>query len=573
MAEFVIKDPPEFNLDLRKLETTDRNHADVFNKEFEQLINNDAFLKAVMDLAVGHMKDNIVHVTNQDKQSWSGKAGTSVATQSADGLESAADKRKIDGIAEGAEVNQFAFSRIDVGGSKVTSNGKTAAFILEAGGNITITADNASKKIIITADKNGGNADTVDGYHAAHFATADHGHDGRYYTKTESDSLLNGKANSSHSHNGVYYTKDEINGALNGKANMVHDHDVRYYMIDQEDASRICIGVGINKGIVGNKSVVIGDYALPSTQVTSSDKITRSILLGNNVCEGLKNTAGFTENVFIGNNAAKNLNGDGQARQCGYNTIIGSESAINMNGGWFNTFLGYYTGTNVNDFKKRIFNRCVILGSMSAVSESVEADTIQYATTIGYGAIVTGNNQVQLGNAGDTVYAYSALNNRSDARDKADIRDTELGLEFLLKHRPVEFRWDRRDDYFEEKEVEVEKTQTIKDEKTGEIREEIYTEVEIRHIPIPKDGSKKCKRFHEGFLAQEVKAVMDEMKVDFAGYQDHSVNGGADVLTIGYTEYIPIIVKAIQQIKQMYDVQIESLKKEISTLKNKRVIL
>ncbi|MCX4268529.1 MAG: hypothetical protein OSJ62_07665 [Lachnospiraceae bacterium] len=228
MADFVIKNPTEFDPNLRKLETTDRNHADVFNKEFEQLINNDAFLKAVTELAIEHMRSDAVHVTEQDKQNWSGKAGTAVATQSADGLESAADKRKLDEIAAGAEVNQNAFSNIKVGNVTLSANGKTATFTLEAGANITITADNASKKIVITADKNGGNADTVDGYHAAHFAAADHGHDGRYYTKTESDNLLNQKANSSHSHNGVYYTKDEINAALNGKANASHDHNGTY---------------------------------------------------------------------------------------------------------------------------------------------------------------------------------------------------------------------------------------------------------------------------------------------------------------------------------------------------------
>lgn len=579
MADFAIKNPTEFNADLRKLETTDRNHADVFNKEFEQLINNDAFLKAVADLAVEHMKDNAVHVTTQDKQIWSGKAGTAVATQNTDGLESAADKRKLDGIAEGAEVNQFAFSRIDVGGAKVTSNGKTAAFILEAGSNITITADNASKKIVITANKDGGNADTVDGYHAAHFAAADHGHDGRYYTKTESNNLLNQKANSSHSHNGVYYTKDEINGALNGKANTDHNHDARYYMIDQADNSRISMGPGINKAMIGSSSVVIGSYALPNTEMANSTGTRCTVVIGNNACESTKIPANapeteFVENVIIGNRAALSLHEMSEAGiPCGYNTILGSLSAINMERGTMNTFLGYYTGAKVNDFKKRNFSFCTFVGSLACVDESISDERISFATAIGSYATITGSRQIQLGDSGTSVYAWSALNNRSDARDKADIRDAELGLEFLLKHRPVEFRWDRRDDYFEEKEVEVEKTQTIKDEKTGEIREETYTEVEIRRVPIPKDGSKKCKRFHEGFIAQEVKAIMDEMGIDFAGYQDHSVNGGADVLTIGYTEYIPIIVKAIQQIKQMYDAEIESLKKEISTLKNKKVVL
>ncbi len=577
MADFAIKNPTEFNPILRKLETTDRNHADVFNKEFEQLINNDAFLKAVADLAVEHMKDNAVHVTNQDKQIWSGKAGTAVATQSADGLESAADKRKLDGIAEKAEVNQNAFSNLKVGNITVSANGKTATFTLEAGSNVSITADNASKKIVITANKDGGNADMVDGYHAAHFAAADHGHDGRYYTKVESDTLLAQKANSSHSHNGVYYTKDEINGALNGKSNTDHTHDTRYYMIDQADNSRISMGPGINKAMIGSSSVVIGSYALPNTEMANSIGTRCTVVIGNNACESTKIPAGapeteFTENVIIGNRAALNLHEMSEAGMpCGYNTMLGSLSAINMKRGRFNTFLGYYTGANRDDFAKRVYGYSTFVGALASVSESISNEAVNHVTAIGYMATVTGDRQVQLGGSGTSVYAWSALNNRSDARDKADIRNTELGLEFLLKHRPVEFRWDRRDDYFEEQEVEIEKTRTIKDEK-GEIREETYTEVEIRRVPIPKDGSKKCKRFHEGFIAQEVKAIMDEMGIDFAGYQDHSVNGGADVLTIGYTEYIPIIVKAMQELKQIYDEKIESLKREISLLKKEKIV-
>ncbi len=56
---------------------------------------------------------------------------------------------------------------------------------------------------------NGGNADTVDGKHAADFAAANHthsyaaashNHDTRYYTEAEVNNLLAGKAASSHNH-------------------------------------------------------------------------------------------------------------------------------------------------------------------------------------------------------------------------------------------------------------------------------------------------------------------------------------------------------------------------------------
>lgn len=41
-------------------------------------------------------------VTDTEKTTWNGKASTTVATQSANGLMSAADKKKLDGVATGA---------------------------------------------------------------------------------------------------------------------------------------------------------------------------------------------------------------------------------------------------------------------------------------------------------------------------------------------------------------------------------------------------------------------------------------------------------------------------------------
>lgn len=146
-----IKNPPEFTAEMRILEQEDPAHADTFNALFAQLINNDAFLKALVDLATEHMRRQDAHVTAENKAAWDGKANKTVATQSADGLMAAWDKQKMDGIAAGAEVNQNAFSGIKIGTVTVEANGKTAAFTLEAGDNVTLTADNATKKIRISS--------------------------------------------------------------------------------------------------------------------------------------------------------------------------------------------------------------------------------------------------------------------------------------------------------------------------------------------------------------------------------------------------------------------------------------
>jgi len=839
MENQATKNPVEFTDALRKLKTTDRAHAKVFNALFEVLINNDVFLKTFLEevkkKSEEHIEDSVTYI------------------------------KKLDGIAAGAQVNQFAFSKIVIGELKVSANGETATLTIQAGDNVTISADNATKKIVISANKDGGNADKLDGYHAEHFATTGHGHDGRYYTKTESDNLLNGKANSNHNHNSVYYTKTEINNTLSGKAAADHGHDGRYYtktesdnLLNQKAASnhnhnggKYLAGQGTNGGYsfindgaydtgmfsdvdgdlyfmqngekwyashdghnhnelyytkeelqnvglennncgstewtpfnitkntpvtfytnwtINNENSIpaiycsalvipgldtsykfglvisendmwqsffrvndtgiterkykkilnesnFGNYAVPNDhnivragakELALMDRyfLTNSFIGstydgGGNTwydlinvrhrggasdgdCYGMQiyskmtetsdlkwrqqfsasymeiertllDTANYTKyikelylkkltlwdnnyNVCISSSISDNVSnksegcviigdescwcmdstdenitvevtnltaiGYGALRFLGdghyigsqddtaigayagynfkeyspstddfltYNTFIGSHSGSDMYYGSDCTFLGYCSGgsfsSNGSNRDTSMYN-CTFLGNNTGIV--TDSSMIENVTVIGEGARATGDNQLQLGSSGTSVYAWSALNNRSDARDKADVRDAQLGLEFLLKHRPVEFRWDRRDDYFEEKRVNVEKVRKIKDKETGEIKEKTYTETEIQRVPIPKDGSKKCKRFHEGFIAQEVKAIMDEMGVDFAGYQDHSHNGGADVLTLGYTEYIPIVVKAIQELKQMYDAEIRGLKEEISALKNQK---
>lgn len=157
------------------------------------------------------------------------------------------------------------------------------------------------------------------------------------------------------------------------------------------------------------------------------------------------------------------------------------------------------------------------------------------STALGYQATVTGSNQVQLGNSDTTTYAYGAIQDRSDARDKAEVRDTELGLDFIMGLRPVDFKWDFREDYYQ-----VQIIMEI-DEETGE-----EVEREIR-VPIEKDGSKIRSRFHHGFIAQEIQNRIAQTGKDFGGFQDHSLAGGGPVMTLGYEEFIAPLVKSIQQ--------------------------
>lgn len=232
--------------------------------------------------------------------------------------------------------------------------------------------------------------------------------------------------------------------------------------------------------------------------------------------------------------------GAGAAQKTGgWNTYLGSNAAQTVPHATNSLVAGYVAAQNAG-----MLTRATIVGAgaatavtntllnvtavgQAALSKSVDGSAYtsshENVTGIGYDSRVSGANQVQLGNPATTTYVYGTVQNRSDARDKADVRDTKLGLSFIEKLRPVDYRWDMREDYAE----------------TDDDGNTIFHE---------RDGSRKRSRYHHGFVAQEVQKVIEETGEDFGGLQDHSVNGGADVLSIGYDEVIAPLVKAVQEL-------------------------
>ena len=83
------------------------------------------------------------------------------ATSSYDGLESKEHYEKIEGIAEGAEVNQNAFSGVRVGASTISASSKTDSFGIRAGENMTVEIDAQNKEVIFSSTGGGGGETTV----------------------------------------------------------------------------------------------------------------------------------------------------------------------------------------------------------------------------------------------------------------------------------------------------------------------------------------------------------------------------------------------------------------------------
>jgi hypothetical protein len=130
---------------------------------------------------------------------------------------------------------------------------------------------------------------------------------------------------------------------------------------------------------------------------------------------------------------------------------------------------------------------------------------------------------------------YEVFCQTSDRRLKTDISDTPLGLDFINALRPVEFRW--------------------KDKNIA------YLYDESGNTPT---GLNPGRRFHEGFIAQEVKAALDAQGVDSAIFME--INEGIDSIqglnALRYEQFIGPIVKAIQEQNKL----IQTLQQQVAAL-------
>ena len=306
--------------------------------------------------------------------------------------------------------------------------------------------------------------------------------------------------------------------------------------------SNVAIGVSALKNTVSNNNVAIGNGCMENSTTTNASSNTA---IGVNC---LRSTTGYS-NIAIGVNAL-NANTSGY-----YNVAVGvssQESGQTANG---NTSLGNYSLYNANTGNQ---NTAVGYGALQINSSgfnntaigngALNGNTVFFNVTgLGCNAQVTADNQLQLGDSNASVYTQSAINLRSDERDKTEIRDTVLGLDFINELRPVDYKWDMREDYKTEMPIPLELDATEEEKYSYKILMDEWIE-SVKLDNLTHDGTHTRTRYHHGLIAQEVQDVIEASGVDFGGFQDHSVNGGQDVLSIGYTELIAPMIKAIQEL-------------------------
>lgn len=332
---------------------------------------------------------------------------------------------------------------------------------------------------------------------------------------------------------------------IDGNDNVAIGHAAMNYATSGDDNTAVG-QTALYRLTTGDRNTAVGRQALEHLLIGTDNTAVGHAALAN--CTGSTNTAvgrvagtGVTSgsgNTFLGYSAASSLqtgnfncitgyqamNVATAASNCAFfgyqagyvstgnnNTGVGTQAMLANTDGFDNTAVGILSlSANTTGDGNTAIGNLALSGNVTgnyntAIGQAAFSSGSGYSNSscLGYNAQVTGSNQVQLGDSSTTTYAYGAVQNRSDARDKSDVRDTVLGLDFINALRPVDFRWSYREQH-----------------------------------------GQKGVRFHHGLIAQEVL----ESGFNFGGVQDHKVNGGQDVLTIGYTELVAPLIKAVQEL-------------------------
>jgi hypothetical protein len=218
------------------------------------------------------------------------------------------------------------------------------------------------------------------------------------------------------------------------------------------------------------------------------------------------NTSGF-QNVAVGRwNLFKNATGS-------ENCSVGFQSLYNNTTGSNNSVLGNKAGLNNTDGSGNTF-----IGANTNITPTNATWT--NSTALGYGAIITGSNQVILGN--NTINSLrcqvQTITSVSDIRDKKNIQPLTNGITFVEKLTPVKFDWNMRD--------------------KGK-------------VDIPEMG----------FIAQDLQQVQEETGITVPGLV---YDNNPDRLEASYGTLIPILVKAIQDLSE----KVTTLEIELNKLKS-----
>lgn len=317
-------------------------------------------------------------------------------------------------------------------------------------------------------------------------------------------------------------------------------------LLNNNGPSNIAVGKeALGSNTTGGRNVAIGEYAL----TYSSDK-TGNVAIGheamrfsgyqaNEPTSGIQNTAVGFESLWWSHTGSYNTSIGYVSlfyNESSKNTAVGDSALYNNTLGNQNTAIGYRTlHTNTDG------------GQNTALGVSAFSNGSSYSnsTGVGYDAEPGASNTIRLGNSTvTTIGGFANWTNVSDGRFKTNVQEKVVGLDFILKLRPVTYHLDME-----------------------AIAGFYHTPNSLR---LTDSERLKGEEVQIGFIAQEVEAAADALGFDFHGV-DIPKNKESHY-GLRYAEFVVPLVKAVQELaaqNKQQQVAIDTLLKRIEILTQK----
>jgi len=308
-----------------------------------------------------------------------------------------------------------------------------------------------------------------------------------------------------------------------------------------------CIAIGHNTLSNSTNTSSIENIAIGSN---SLDAITSGVAIGN-VCVGFDTGTAITtgdSNTCIGTDAGKAVTiglsntfvgtSAGDGTDDGHeNTAVG-RSALSANCGTGNTAIGKDAGEQITGGSNTVMGKSAGK-SLTSGSNNLFLGMDSGLTGSPGGNITTGGNEIVLGDENITEsHIQVDWTVASDERDKTDFTALDIGLDFVKELSPVTYKWDKRSKY-------------------GDKTADDYD----LNAQSP-DGTHKEDWLDIGFKAQEVEALEKAAGYKIADKTNltTSLTGDGKQYGIQYSKFVPILVKAVQELSA----EVESLKEQLN---------
>jgi hypothetical protein len=412
----------------------------------------------------------------------------------------------------------------------------------------TADANNNTAVGLGTLNSNSGTYNTATGLYSLFSNTT-----GPYNTANGCYSLFyntTGLYNTAHGSYALFYNTTGASNTANG---------VNALYLNTTGHSNVAVGIGaLYSNVSGSNLVAVGDSALFSQDVDGTNEYANTAIGSkalytnttgyNNTANGYwalysntigdRNTANGMEALF------SNTNGNG-------NTAYGYHSLYSNTSGTENVASGLLAlAQNTSGHENTAYGDETLFDNITGnyntalgYFANVTSGNLSNAMALGSSTIVNASNKVAVGSTGVTVIGGQVgWSTFSDGRFKTNIKENVPGLAFINKLKAVTYN------------LQVKKL----DKFLGK-RDSLINSFQADYAVIEK-------KVHTGFVAQDVEKAAQELNYDFDGV-NHPQND-KDNYALVYADFVPSLVKAVQELSAKNDALEARLQKLETLLSN-----